>query len=919
MKNRLVLLVLASFMTAGVTASVQAANPVLPADAALPLGVALDNGFVVRTVQGPTNSALANSYVRAYKQLNGTLRDAANVLVPNEAIPGPGPGGTYAATVVNYELTGAPVHSFPTTELFPGIPGLGLHTDYFAAEAVAYLELTAGTYTFGMSVNADRTDVNDDDGYLVFCGANPRSFFNTLVGEYQRFAAPFTGDQKNTNFFTFDVPVTGTYPFHIVYWQTTRGANLNFFSYDPINGFLLINDAFVNPFDSVRAFRSVTNARPNGPYVAEVSPLPGSSGIASDVPVEVLLVDGALPINDSQLKLYLNNVRVTPQSVIRNGSQLSVRYNPSATRPDVNNLIRVEFEDTAGLKATNSWEFTIVATGAPKTVVTGQWDFEFCDLSATVGAPLQYFDGPSGVTAAETKFGTCASLGVPLINGEEAKIMESPYNAGAFAPYGYIMNHGIAPNGGGTRVNQFTLIMDILMDTTGGGAASLLQMTPANTDDGDLFWQGNNFGQGTGGYNGAGIFTAGEWHRVAIAYDEAASPPFAAKYVDGVKQDDWTAGHQLDNTRRSLAPTAVLFGDADGDNERRRMWVNSIQIRAGKLSDAELAALGGPSARGIPVAAPASAVTGQWDFNVNNPFLNGLLAPTVGKALQYFDGPTGVTSNETRFGTCSELGVAPVNGVDARIMESPYNSGAFAPYGYIMTHLIPPNGGGTRVNQFTLVMDILVDTTGGGAASLLQMTPANTDDGDLFWQGNNFGQGTGGYGGTSIFTAGEWHRVAIAYDEAASPPHAIKYVDGIFQQDWTAGHQLDNTRRSLAPTAVLFGDADGDNERRKMWVDSVQIRAGALSQAELAALGTPSGAGLPIAIALPTPSDARLTIVRNGNTLRISWPASATGYRLQGASSLTAPNWQDVASVDNCASVTIPGGGGAQFYRLINP
>src|SRR4030095_14134534 len=149
----------------------------------------------------------------------------------------------------------------------------------------------------------------------------------------------------------------------------------------------------------------------------------------------------------------------------------------------------------------------------------------------------------------------------------------------------------------------------------------------------------------------------GAWHRVAIAYNEAASPPQAIKYVDGVFQQVWTGGHQLDGLRRSLAPTAVLFGDADGDNERRRMWVNSIQIRAGKLSDAELAALGGPSASGIPTLIPDSTVTGQWDFNVNIAAMNGRLAPTVGKALQYFDGPTGVTSNETRFGTCTELGV----------------------------------------------------------------------------------------------------------------------------------------------------------------------------------------------------------------------------------------------------------------------
>mgnify|MGYP003349270494 CR=1 FL=1 len=135
------------------------------------------------------------------------------------------------------------------------------------------------------------------------------------------------------------------------------------------------------------------------------------------------------------------------------------------------------------------------------------------------------------------------------------------------------------PNGGGTKVNQYTIIYDILVGTTGPGAASLLQTSSLNnTDDGDLFWQGNNFGQGGGGYNGRGTFTAGAWHRVVAAYDMAATPPVVTKYVDGIKQDDWTANQGLDAARRALLPTVLLFGDGDQD-ERRAMWVNSIQFR----------------------------------------------------------------------------------------------------------------------------------------------------------------------------------------------------------------------------------------------------------------------------------------------------------------------------------------------------
>jgi hypothetical protein len=83
----------------------------------------------------------------------------------------------------------------------------------------------------------------------------------------------------------------------------------------------------------------------------------------------------------------------------------------------------------------------------------------------------------------------------------------------------------------------------------------------------------------------------------------AADPPVVVKYVDGIKQHDWTANQGLDNPRRALQPTAVLFGDGDQD-ERRAMFVNSIQIREGRLSDAQLALLGGAEAAGIPLVLP---------------------------------------------------------------------------------------------------------------------------------------------------------------------------------------------------------------------------------------------------------------------------------------------------------------------------
>ncbi len=827
----------------------EAATNDLSASLALPLGSSSVRGFVVRTAQAPETAVVGNSLLRAIKQLNQTLVDADGVLIPNEAFPGPAADGSYATDTLDFEVDGNSVDITDpdgnvlftfSPNLFPGIPGTGSHPLNFSTEGVAFLQLPAGVTTFAVSVGADRTDVNDDDSYVAFVGQNPRDYFATPVGAYERLGVrAFNSNQHSENTWSLNAPVAGIYPFRLLHWQTGHGANLEFYTIDSTTGDrILVNDS--SDPRAIKAFRDSNSSVATGAYLAEVSPAPGSAGNSATAAVSALIVDGSTTVATSDVKLYLNGTAVAPQGLSKTGGNLSLRYDPNAARTDKANLVRLEYKDSAGTSRTNSWTFDIIVGAGSSTQVTGQWDFDHGDLSATVGKPLAYLDGPTGLTQQGSVYGTCSALGIDLIGGKDAKIIKIPGDLKR--QIGLIMDHGIKPNGGGTRVNQYTIIYDIYVGTSGPGAASLLQISSTNNaegDDGDLFWQGSNFGQVSGGYNGTGAFTAGAWHRVSAAYDEAANPPVVTKYVDGVKQDDWTANQGLDNPRRALLPYAVLFGDGDHD-ERRDMFVNSIQIRAGKLSDAELYALGGPTADGIPQVIPSSTVTGQWDFDAGN------LAASIGKPLQYLDGPTGLTQQGTLYGACSDLGVPLIAGKDAKIVKIPGD--LKREIGLIMDHQIKPNGGGTRVNQYTIVYDIYVGTSGPGAASLLQISSTNNaegDDGDLFWQGSNFGQGSGGYNGTGAFTAGAWHRVAAAYDEAANPPVVTKYVDGIKQDDWTANQGLDNPRRALLPYAVLFGDGDHD-ERRDMYVNSVQIRAGKLSDVQLALLGAPDGGPIPV-------------------------------------------------------------------------
>jgi hypothetical protein len=882
----------------------------LPAAAADPAGSATTRGFIFRVVQAPDTDQndidnIFNTYTRAIQQLDGTLLDTNGVAFTNSAVLGPNRDGSYFIDVVNpndvicFTLDGSPLTQFPNfpAVTWPGIPSTDPITgqpnnDNFADETLTYLALNAGSYTFGVDVAIDRTDYGfgGDDGYRLYCGTNPRDQFATLVGQFLRTGDNFN-DRQNTNEFTFVVPVTGVYPFRLVHWQNFSGANLAWYSVDAATGaHILIND----PTDarSIKAYR-VSNI-PREPYLAEVSPAPGAAGVAASAPITVVLGDDDLAVKQGSIQLSLNGTKVAPTTA-KNGKFTTLSYNPNATRSAVTNDVHLVYADANGQSFTNDWSFTIVTTGSAQAAVTAQWDFNNGDLSATVGKDLKYLDGPGAVSQANTVFGTTTSLGIADINGTPAKIMKR--KGAVNSAIGYIADHGISPNGGGQLVNQYTFIMDVYFT----GTMSLFNcQNTNNTTDGSIFWQGNQLGQGTGGYNGKGTATANAWHRIALAADMGATPSVITKFVDGIKQEDWIQPG-LDLPRRSWQHTILLLADGDGDDQADT-YVSSIQIRNGKLSDAQLVALGGPSAGKIPQVIPATSVTGQWDFQ------SGDLSATIGKDLQYFDGTNGLSATKTVFDWTTNLSIADINGTPAKVMKVPGDiSSSIA---YIMDHQIPPNGGGQLVNVYTIIMDAYFT----GTMSLFNcQNTNNTTDGSIFWQGNQLGQGTGGYNGLGTATANAWHRIALAADMGAHPPVITKFVDGIKQEDWVQSG-LDLPRRSWQHTVLLFADGDGD-DRATTYVRSIQVSSTKLSDAQLVALGGPSADGIPVAVASATTQPVSITITVSGSNVTLTWPTA--GYTLQSTPTLSSPAWQSVAGANNTqTSFTTTLGTGSQFFRL---
>ena len=535
--------------------------------------------------------------------------------------------------------------------------------------------------------------------------------------------------------------------------------------------------------------------------------------------------------------------------------------------------------------------------------VTGQWDFDNGDLSATIGAAGQYWIRPTSVPrdiAAETQFGTTTEFGIPNIGGTPATVMRFP---ACDATMGYAMYPDIDANGGGSYVNQYTIIFDILFPASSNNTWRVfMQTADCNGNDGDIF-----VGSGGSSPNPNGIGISGQyhgtivpdtWHRVAFSFDLAnPAGPTLMKFIDGVLVGTQTLSSGVDGRwslySRTHNRATLLFADNDG--ETNVGYVNSIQIRNYAMTEAEIAALGGPTAAGLP---GGPGVTGQWDFDARN------LVATVGRDLQYWRGCPGCPDQDlaaqTQFGTTADFGISDINGEVARVMRFPAVlscTGYLFPHGAGPNGSAPPgdiaaltqfgttaefgipniagqvatvmkypkcdprmgyamypeaaaNGGGQYVNAYTIIMDILSPAGADGTwRALFNTNDCNTNDAD-FWIGDanaspnpNGISGSGQYDG--VILPNTWYRVAVTVDLTTLTMN--KYIDGTLVGTEILNDTLDG-RWSLYPQGdnrptLLFTDNDG--QTNEGYVNSIQFRDYAMSPAEIAALGGPSAAGIP--------------------------------------------------------------------------
>ncbi len=249
------------------------------------------------------------------------------------------------------------------------------------------------------------------------------------------------------------------------------------------------------------------------------------------------------------------------------------------------------------------------AASAPSGL-TGLWLFQSdaTKLQAAVGTDLTTTSGNSGwMTGPWTVIGTESNPTLYSGNGIVQDVS-----------WGYLtVPHGVAPNGGGTYVNNYTVLIDY-NQTQSRDYNSLFQTSvDGNATDGDLWikggedqdgnptFTGSTIGSGDLGYSAA-TFTANTWHRIVWSVENGN---FFKVYIDGALFLD-APGMGVDG-RYSLDTVFNLFAD----NSWEDAWglVGTVAVWDHALSGQEVADMGGwlggspePTALILQVPEPAT-------------------------------------------------------------------------------------------------------------------------------------------------------------------------------------------------------------------------------------------------------------------------------------------------------------------------
>jgi hypothetical protein len=324
-------------------------------------------GFNWNIFANSDSSNTRNSNERAEIDLSLQAVDANGAVLPNLANP-----AAVGAAVGNGVPSGAPngpIHFEIATTInvdiatnnMPGAPSTDGTTDGQAAEIITYLTLPAGVV---------RMQVNSDDGWRLYAGAQPADLFGrAVVAEHNDGTGPVD--------FSFLVPQAGVYPFRMVWENGTGGSHLIWYSYDnsPNPKTVLVNDVANGGAPAYRALLGGTAVQP---YIVGASPIAAIHQLeVANSSLTVVLSDGTRPIDDTSVTLTVDGKSITPVKT-RQGGYLLVSDGgaafPGLQLPSDVHSATLSYKDSTGTYIrSQQWSFNnIQILILPATPVTGE-------------------------------------------------------------------------------------------------------------------------------------------------------------------------------------------------------------------------------------------------------------------------------------------------------------------------------------------------------------------------------------------------------------------------------------------------------------------------------------------------------------------------------------------------------------------
>ena len=212
-------------------------------------------------------------------------------------------------------------------------------------------------------------------------------------------------------------------------------------------------------------------------------------------------------------------------------------------------------------------------------------------------AGLWKFDDAANLLKAEIGSALVLTGTQTSVNGPAEGNLATEIGLGSYLT----MTHGIAANGGGTLVNEFTLQVDFLMPE-GSLWHAIYQTAADNSDDAELFINTDNaIGAWRYAYS-TDLVASGTWYRMVISVKNGE---FIRLYMNG---QIWIDGSAQDvDGRDALQSALILFGDNDGEDNT--MLCSEVAIWDVALTTDEVFELGD--------ASTSTNGTGNWQLQVN--------------------------------------------------------------------------------------------------------------------------------------------------------------------------------------------------------------------------------------------------------------------------------------------------------------